>query len=683
MKALGLVASRGRLFGDGDMPHLGAPGVAVLTHEFWQSDLAGDPAAIGSTLSLDGEDHVVIGILPSNAVIPQERGARIWIPLPWDPATEQYRDWRGFGTAARLAPGRGVEEAQAELDVIQSSLAAAYPDAVEGWGVTVRPMHEQVVGSARPMLMMLLAAVGVVLLIVCANMAGLMIARASTRHRELVVRSALGAGRRRLAQQLLTESALLALLGGIVGAVVAAWGTRALVALAPPGIPRIDEVAMDLRVLGFAFATTAIAGIVFGLAPAIRAGRLDLADVLHQGRSRAATRDASRMRRTLVVAQLALGLVLMAGAGLLLKSFAGLLDWEPGFETEHVLTFQVFPPQDSYENDAEFLALYREMERRLTALPGVRFAGTTPAGPLFGGGDGAAPFLIEARPDQDPANTPSVLWYDVGPGYFETLGLPLLDGRALAEEDGPGAPLVAVINQAMARRFWPESSPVGATVTLPDLEATVRVVGVVGDVKPFLPGASPEPELYFSNRQKTRGAAYFALRTEIDPAQLTGPVTDIVQGIDPDMVPIRLEPLTELIDAQLVRPRFNMLLVGLFALVSLVLGAVGIYGLIAYTVEVRRHEIGIRMALGAERERVLGWVLREGMVLVSIGIGLGVVAALGFTRLLSGMLYGVSPGDPLALAGTALVLAAVGLAACAAPAVRASRLDPLLVLRRE
>lgn len=682
LPALGLPPVLGRMFGEADMPHLGAGHVAVLTHEFWMSEFNGDADAIGTTISLDGEDHTLIGVLPQSAV-PQLERARIWVPLPWDPATERFRQWRGFRTAARLAPEARPEEAQAELEVIQASLAAAYPDVVEGWGVTVRPLHEHVVGSVRPMLMMFLVAVAVVLLIVCVNTAGLLVARAVARHREMVVRTALGAARGRLTRQLLTETGLLAVLGGLLGALLAAWGTRSLVALAPPGIPRLESVTVDARVLGFAFLAAAVSGVLFGVPAALRAGRLEIADVLREGRSRPGGRSATRLRRVLVTAQLALALVLVAGAGLLMRSFAGLLDWQPGFETEHVLTFQVFPPQSTYENEDQVRALYVEMERQLSELPGVESVGTASAGPLFGGGDGAAPFFHGAGPTSNDSEAPSVAWYDVGPSYFETLGVPVVDGRGLSEVDGPSARPVALINAAMAQQHFPETSPLGALITLPALETIVEIVGVVGNVEPFLPGVAPEPELYFSNRQRTRRATYFVVRTGIPPQRLSGPVTDVVLGLNPDMVPVRLQPLTDLVGAQLVRPRFNMVLVGQFALLALVLGAVGIYGLIAYTVEAQRREIGIRMALGAPRARIMSWVLREGLLLVGIGVGIGAVGALMFTRLLSGLLYGVSPTDPLSLAATAAVMVTVGLVACAVPAIRASRFDPMLALRRE
>ncbi len=683
LPALGLGASPGRLFGEADMPPGASGHVAVLTHAFWQSEMGGVSDVLGRTVSLDGEDHQVIGVLPPGALIPGMPAADMWIPLPWDPATEEYRDWRGFRTAARLAPGARIEQAQAELEVLQSQLAASYPGIVSGWGVRVRPMQDLIVGGARPTLLMFLGAVGIVLLIVCVNMAGLLLARSSRRGLEMVVRSALGARPRRLARQLLTESLLLSVLGGVVGTLLAVWGTRVFVSLAPAGIPRIDEVSVDLRVLGFAFVVAAGTGLLSGLAPVISAKRLDLVHALREGRMRSSGQAADRARRGLVVAELALAMVLLGGAGLLIRSFTGLLDWRPGFETGHLLTFQVFPAREKYDDQERLLALYREAEVRLAALPGVASVGTASAGPLFGGGDGAASFLIEGRPDQDVTNAPSALWFDVGPGYFETLGVPLVEGRPIDERDGRGSEPVALINETMAGRFWPGASPLGATVTLPELDATVRIIGVVGDVRPFDPGSSTEPELYVSNRQRTRGATYFALRTTLDPGTLAGPVTAAIQELDVDLVPLRLRALPELAAAEVIRPRFNMLLVGLFAVIALVLAMVGVYGVIAYTVEQRRYEIGIRMALGAERTRVVRWIIREGLVMVLIGVALGLVGALAFGRFLGSMLYGVSPTDPVSIGGMVAALVLAGLAASAIPAIRASRVDPLASLRQE
>jgi len=683
LPALGIRAATGRLFGPADMPPGATGRVAVLTHEFWQSELGGASDVEGRTLTLSGEEFEVIGVLPPGVRVPRQDGADVWLPLPWDPAREEDRDWRGFRTVARLVPGTSIEQAQAELEVIQAQLAASYPETVEGWGVTVRPMLDFVVGGARQTLLLFLGAVGIVLLIVCVNMAGLLLARATGRSLEMVVRSALGARPRRLARQLLTESVVLAVLGGALGALLAVWGTDAFVALAPPGIPRIDEVSVDLRVLAFAFVVAAATGVVSGLAPVLSAGRIDLAQALREGRTFSTRRRAEHARRGLVVAELAMATMLLTGAGLLIRSFAGLLDWTPGFETEHVLTFQVFPPAGTYEEPDQVLALYRELEGRLAALPGVASVGTASAGPLFGGGDGAAPFLIEGRPGQDPAHLPSVLWFDASPGYFETLGVPLVEGRMFGEDDGASAEAVAVVNRAMARRYWPESSPLGEVLTMSELDATVRIVGVVGDVQPFDPDEVAQPEVYFSNRQRTRWATYFVLRTTTDPGALAGPATAAVQEVDPGIVPIRLQALPDLAATEVVRPRFEMLLVGLFAAIALVLAMVGVYGVIAYTVEQRRYEIGVRMALGAGRAHVVRWVVRDGLRLALLGGVLGLVGALAFGRVLGSMLYGVSPTDPLAngVMTAALMLAAI--AASTIPAIRASRVDPLESLRQE
>jgi putative ABC transport system permease protein len=385
----------------------------------------------------------------------------------------------------------------------------------------------------------------------------------------------------------------------------------------------------------------------------------------------------------MVAAQLALALVLVTGAVLLLRSFAGLLDWAPGYETGHVLTFQVYPSNGKYPQAEQVLELYRRAERELAALPGVKTASSASAGPLFGGGDGQAKFLIEGRAGQTPETAPAAAWYDVGPGYFGTLGIGLLRGRGFTEADAEGTPMVVLVNETMARRHWPDANPVGSELKLPEMKASVQVVGVVQDVEPFLRGQRPEPELYFTNRQYTRWATHFVLRTAVDPATLIRPAAEALRRLDPDLTPSHPATLQESIGQQLVRPRFNLMLVGLFALVSLALGVVGVYGVLLQTVELRTREIGIRMALGASPRQVLRGTLRAAAWMVLAGTAAGAAGALAFNRLLESLLHGVSPADPASFATAAAVLGLSALAAALRPALRASRVDPMLCLRAE
>ena len=682
-QALGYAAARGRLFQPGDLPPRGDSHVVLVSHSFWQREMGGAAGAVGRTIILEEEPYTVIGMLPEGADVPRLEGIELFAVLKWDPRDEEYRDWRGFVGVARLADGVSAEEAERELELIQASLGAAHPEAVQGYGVDLYRLRDYLVRDVRPVLMVFLAAVGVVLLIVCVNMAVLLLSRAAAREREIVVRSALGADRRRIARQLLTESALLALLGGTLGILIAYWATDLFVAMAPPGLPRIEEVSVDGRVLGFALVVTLGSGFLFGLVPALRARGMEIAAALRDSRSVTSGRGTSRLRKALVVVELALALSLVSGAALLLRSFAGMLDWDPGFDTKHVLTFQVFANPGRYGEDDDVRQLYRNLKARLQVLPGVGSVGTVSAAPLLAyGGDGTLRFWIEGQ-GVDGGELPSVYWFEAGPGYFGSLGVPVLRGRGFRESDEEGAPPVALINQTMAGRYWGDGDPVGSRVHLPERDEVVEVVGVVADIPPFHPGDPVESELYLSNRQSTRWASYFLLRTVGDPAASAASAIAAVKDVDPQLEPANVLTLEQLIAGELVRPRFNMVLVSLFAGVALVLGLVGVYGVIAYRVELRGNEIAIRMALGAQRARVLRSVLIEGATLLVPGVLLGGLGAMVFSRLLSGMLYGIRPTDPWALATTVLFVLGTGVLATVLPARRASRINPMQVLRAE
>ncbi|MGD8726977.1 MAG: ADOP family duplicated permease, partial [Gemmatimonadales bacterium] len=584
LRALNVTPALGRLLRPEDVPPQGPGDVAVLTYEFWQSEFGGSPGVLGQQLTLDERSYEIVGVLPAGTRVPRLDFARAWLPLPFDPSDEQYRDWRGFRAWARLAPEVSLEDAQLELATIQRGLVDEHPDVLAGSGVEVRRMRDYLVANARGMLLVFAGAVFVVLIIVSVNVASLLLAHATSREREFVVRAALGATRSSLGRQLLIESGVLALLGGLGGILVGFWATDAFLHLAPAGIPRIDEVRVDMRILVFAVLATSLTGLVFGFTPLARLRSLNVATRLRESHRLAGGLDTQRTRRMLVVAQLALAMMLLVGAGLLFKSFAGLLAWQPGFETSHVLTFQLFPGPARYPDRDQVLTLYRRAEAEFTALPGVRAVGTASAGPLFGGGDGSTPFHIEGRPMLSLDQAPTVAWFDVSPDYFAALGISLLDGRSLNESDLRGSAAVALANETFARRFWADQSPVGERITLPNLEHAVEIVGVVADVQPFNPGESPEPEIYFSNRQYTRWATYFVLRTEVDPEALAVSVTETLANIDPELVPSRIMTLEQLAARARIGPRFNLALVGLFALVALVLAAVGTYGVLAYTV---------------------------------------------------------------------------------------------------
>ncbi len=678
--ALGLQPARGRLFTDADAPPAAAGDVAVVTDGFWREEMGADPGAVGRPIELDGKRYTVIGVLPADAMVPRLDYVRVWVPLPWDPAAEENRDWRGFVAAARLAPGASVEDAERQLRSADRAMAEQHPDALKGWDVQVLRIRDYLTADARPLLFAFLAVAVLVLALVVANMAGLLLTRATARELEIAVRRALGAGSIQVVSQLLAESLVLAVLGGLGGILVAVWAVRAFVSFAPAGIPRLDEVAVDGSALLVAMVVALGSGMLFGLAPALGARGADLQRIFRGGRGVSSDRRAGRTRARLVIAQLSLALILVTGAGLLVRSFNGLLRWDPGFDTEHLLTFWLPVSEGEYATPPEVLQVYRRVEEGLAALPGVRGVGTVSAGPLFGGGDGTTPFLVEGR-GGTIENAPAVAWYDAGPGYFSTLGVPLLRGRMFTERDVAGGPLVVVINRAMGERFWPDADPIGARLRLPREDMTVEVIGVVEDIRPFYPGRPPAPELYFSNRQRTRWSTYFVLRTSGAPGALAGPATSVVQGIDPDLQPSSMATMPDHIAGVLVGPRFTMLLVGLFAFLAVILGLVGLYGVIAYGVEARRGEIGVRLALGASPRGIVGWVVRDAAVLVAIGGGIGIIGALLFERLLASMIYGISPLDPPAYLAAVALLLLGALAASTAPALRAGGVDPARSLR--
>ncbi len=672
-------AHLGRLLAPEDL-ETGRNRVAILSSALWRSRFGAEPGILGRAITLDDERYTVIGVLPEGFRVPQHERVELWTPLHFDPRDERRRDWRGFMAIGRLAEGNTLEQAREEMDVIARRLAVQHPETNGEWSVSMTPLHERVVGGARPALLVFLAAVGFVLLIGCANVANLSLARAARRRREYAVRAALGAGRRRLLRLMLAESLLLSLLGGSAGLVLAIWGVDAFVALAPGGIPRLDEVGVDGRVLGFTAGLSVLASFIFGMAPYLHATRLDLNEFLKEGEGRLLERSRLGIRGTLVVTEVSLALVLVVGAGLLARSFLALTRWEPGFPTENLLTVWLLSSSGKYPEGQQVAALYQGAVEEVAALPSILSAGAVSAGPLFGGIE-RDEFLIEDRPEPPPGERPVARWFDVGPGYFSTLGTPLLRGRDFTDRDVAGAPGVAVINQTMARRHWPGRDPLGERLTVHGRVMTI--VGVVADVPPLRPGDPIHSEIYWPQRQAPRLATHLVMRTSTDPSAAIQPVRRRLERVDPDLVISRFATMEQLMDRQLVRPRFNLLLVGIFACVALVLAGVGIYGVIACSVAQRTREIGVRIALGAGKSDILRAVIRQGMAPALIGLLLGLVGALFLTSALGSLLAGVEPTDPLTFAGTALLLALVALSACYIPARRAARIDAMVALRHE
>jgi predicted permease len=670
----------GRLLTDDDLA-AGGRHVAVLSHEMWTTRFGSDRQVLGRTIVLDGASYRVVGVLALGTEVPHLGSVKVWVPLPFDPRDEENRRWRGFVTVGRLAGGASVASAGSELRTLQQRLAERHPETNRGWSARVEPLLDNVVGPVRSTLLVFLGAVALLLLVACTNVANLLVARGAERERELAVRAAVGARPAALFRLVAVESLLLAIVGGVAGAFVAMWVADALLALMPGGLPRIHGIAFDARTLGGATVLTLVAGLVAGFAPAWRGARLDLAEVMKAGHQPAAWRRTLGLRGGLVAVQVALAVVLAVGGGLLARSYASLLRWEPGFDRSHLLTFWTFASSDKYPDHPRITALFERIEQELRALPGVSDVGMTSSGPLFGGEE-PGEFLREGAAD-DARSVMTARWYDMSPTYFRALGLPLRRGRLFTEADRSGAPPVALINEAMARRYFAGSDPVGRLIRQRNNNAPLQIVGVVADVAPFVPGEAVRPEVYWPFAQSPRWASHFVLRTSGDPALLARVVEARLTAVDPDMRPSGVMTMEERVDAELARPRFYMLLIGTFALLALGLTIVGVYGVIAASVAGRTREIGVRIALGADAARVRGMVLKEGLVLTGIGLAIGLVTAAGVSRLAAGLLNGVRATDPVTYAATAVVVTSAAVLACLVPARRATRVHPMEALRSD
>lgn len=679
-RALGVTPLAGRLLlPEDDLPAGGR--VVVLSHALWERDFGADPAAVGKSLMLDGEPFTIVGVLPAGFSVPTLEFAQLWRPLHFDPRDEERRGWRGFVTVGRLAPGVTLARADAELSAIQLELAREHPQTNEGWGVRVRWLKDHVVGSVRPLLIAFSAAVGLLLLIACANVAALLLVRATDRQREFAIRAALGADARRIARQVFAEGLLLALLGGAAAVLLGAVAVRAFLALAPAGLPRIAEVGVNGTVLLFTLLVAGLTSIFISLVPALRAVGADPYRTLRETAANVTGRASLRMRRVLVVGELALSVMLVVGALLLIRNFAVLLRWQPGFDREGVAVLSYFVPAEKYRNAADIVAFLRRTEAEVAAVPGVIGVGGASAGPLFGGEE-TGRFHDAGRVPSDESGIVA-RWFDVSPGFFPALGVPIVRGRNLTESDARGSTTVALVNETFVRRFWPDTDPIGRVVEWRETAQAFEIAGVVADVRPFDPDAPAQPEIYWSNRQFPRGFTFLLVRTSGDGAAVIRASVARLQALEPDLQVAAPRTLSDMVDLRMVAPRFNMLLMSAFALVALVLAAAGLFGVVAYSVLLRGREIGIRKALGAPTPRVIGGIVREGVLLSFMGLGLGFAGAIGGARLLASLLSGVSTLDPLTFASAALVLSVIALVATISPALRASRVDPLITLRSD
>jgi len=696
LPVLGVAPVAGRVFAPEE--DVAAPEVVVLSYELWQRRFSGAELVLGRRIILNGVPRTVIGVMPAGFRVPDDLSsttpAEVFIPLGLDRDSVRIRGSHYLTGVARLRRGVSVEQGSADIATVASRFVARfpgdYPEKMQ-FRAGVTPLLESVVGEVRPVLVILLAAVGLVLMIACANVAGLLLSRTEGRRREMAVRMALGAGRGRLVRQLLVESIVLALLGGLVGVGLAVLGTRGLVSLRPPDLPRLDAIGVDTRVLLFALAVSTVVGVLFGLLPAIQATRLDVQSMLREaGRGFAGSRRQGA-RRMLVVGEVALALVLLVGAGLMTRSFVGLLSVDPGYRVEHVLTVPVTLPAARYREDERVIGFFRELARRVAALPGVTTAGAVAGVPLVAE-RGDLSINIPERPLPAGETRRRADWQVVTPGYFQAMGMRLVRGRGIEDADQANTPGVVVINQALATKYWAGEDPIGKRFILGGRAGPgeVTIVGIVGDVRHASLASAPEPEMYLAHTQfrfwgggGMLRSLSLVVRTAAEPSALTRAVRAEVAAFDPQLPLGTFRTMEEVRGESVSQPRFLMFLFSVFSIVSLAIAVIGIYGVIAYGVAQRRKEIGIRVALGARPSTVAAMVVRQGMFLAVVGIALGLVMAFALTRFLGSFLFSVTPTDPITLGAVTLSLAAAALAATYVPALRATRTDPVEVLRAE
>ncbi len=679
-KLLGTRPILGRAFLESeDQP--GQPLAAVLSHRLWQRRFGSDPHVLGRTITIDGQPVTVVGVMPPGFYFLED--VDLWTQLSGNPVIGRGRGVRIARVLARLSPAADLSQAGGEMETIARQLQQEYPATNAGLGASVVSLHEHIVGNSRTALVVLLGVVGFVLLIACANVTNLLLARATSRGREIAVRTALGATRPRLLRQLLTESVLLAVLGGAAGVVLAAWAADLIRGLGPAGLPRADEVGIDPHVLAFTTVLSLLTGLLLGLAPALHMTGAHVYEKLKEGGRGPSASGRGTLRNMLVISEVALALVLLAGAGLMIRSLARLLDVSPGFDARHLLTLQISLPDTTYAQPARRAGFYTELFSRIEALPGVEASGGVTRIPLR---EGVTTKLDIQGHAVAPGAQPEVEFRRASARYFRAMGIPVVKGRALEDQDTPESRLVAVINETAARRFWPGEDPIGGRVRFFGSDPNLpwwTIVGVVGDVKHFGLDSAPRPEVYMHFGQGPPISPFIAVRTSVDTTGLTATVRDTIRAIDRDVVIYNVATMPDLIRGSMVQRRFNTLAVGLFAAIALTLAALGIYGVLSYSVRQRTHEIGVRMALGAAHGDVVKLVLKQGLALVLIGVLTGLPAALALTRLLTSMLYEVAATDPPTFIVVPLILLVVALLATYLPARRATRVDPMIALRHE
>jgi putative ABC transport system permease protein len=656
--------------------------VVVLSYGLWQRRFGGNRNVIGTTVTISGESTTIVGVMPPGFDYPEQ--SELWVPYPIDAAAER-RDNRFFLVLARLKPGVSIAQAQASLDTINQRLAQNYVDTNSGWSTRVINLQEQMVGSMRKSLLILLGAVAFVLLIACANVANLMLARATGRQKEIAVRAALGASRWRVIRQLLTESVLLSVIGGAIGLLLSVWLTKLLVSISPANTPRFDEIRPDVRVFAFTLGLTVLTGILFGLAPALQASRIDLSGGLKEGGGKGSGGSRNkRLRSLMMVSEIALSFMLLVGAGLLIKSFTRLRDVSPGFTPDNVLTVRVSLPSAKYPKGEKRIQVLSQTLESLKTLPGVQSSAAVLSLPL--GGDTfnvGRSYIREGRP-ASPEESVNATYLVATPDYFQTLQIPLLAGRAFNDQDNEQTTKVVIVNETMARQLWPGQSPLGKRITIwRDENFPREIVGVVRDTKPSL-DAEPSQQMYVPYAQDSGWSGMsMVIRTSGNPVETAPAARNAVRSIDKGIPVFNVKTMNDVLATSVSQQRMSMLLLSAFAGVALLLAMIGIYGVTAYYVSQRTQEIGIRMALGAQMGDVMKLVLASGMALALVGIGLGVVGALALTRLLTSLLFAVKATDVVTFITVSVCLLVTALVACYIPARRATKVDPLVALRYE
>ncbi len=686
---LGVEARLGRIF-LAEEDTASTERVVMMSHGLWQRRFGQDPSLIGQQLTLNGANFTVVGILPQSFHFAKVGAAELWFPLRPQPFQVARRNMYWLNVIARLKPNVSEQQAYSEMSAIAGRIEEQFPDSHTGRGIKIVPLRDEIVGPVKPLLLVLLGAVAFVLLISCANVANLLLARASGRRKEIAIRLALGSSRSRLIRQLLTESMLLALAGGVAGLLLAGWGIELLITAIPNSLivqmPYLEGLSLDVKMLGFTFALSLLTGIIFGLAPAYQSSKPDLNEALKEGSKSSTGLHRARLRSLLVVSEIALALVLLIGAGLMIKSLNRLLAVNPGFDTENLLSFQLSLPTNRYSEANRVVAFQDQLLARIEGLPGVKGAATTDLLPLNGGGN-TGTLQIEGRPVPPPGEQTEFNIRTVSPNYFSVMGIPLVKGRFFTDRDNSDRPRMLIINQTMADRVFPDGNALGRRVmfSFDSMKKPWEIVGIVGDENVTSLDVKITPIVYSSYLQDSSSQMCVVVRTATDPATITGAVRGEVRALDADL-PIFAETTIEQLisnSPSTFLRRYPAFLIGAFAIASLCLAMLGIYGVISYSVTERTHEIGIRMALGAGRGDVLKLVVGQSMLLAVAGIVLGIVGALALTRIMASLLFGVSATDPQTFILTSLVLIGVALGASFVPARRATRVDPMVALRYE